>query len=179
MRTIIFAFLAFMVFVTQAMAFNWISGGGAKDTKANRVLAQSAIAASVTGTTSETTLATYTLPANVLGNNGALRVVWLVTTTNSANNKTLRMKFGNNSLHTSVLTTSTGARYQTDVRNRGTTDSQLSFGTGIYGASAGTLPTTSAISTTAPVVITITGQLANTGETITLEGYTIELLPGN
>src|SRR5688500_6060251 len=73
------------------------------------VLAQSAVAASHTGNTTETTLATVTVPANAIGANGRLRVTSLWSHTNSANSKTLRVRFGGaaGTIYTSLTVTTT------------------------------------------------------------------------
>src|SRR5213079_2421852 len=63
------------------------SGGGI-GLKAAGVLAQSAVAASVTGTLTETVLATIAIPAGAMGVNGAIRVTALWSYTNSADTKT-------------------------------------------------------------------------------------------
>lgn len=184
MRAIIFAVLALTVFATQSMAFNWVSGGGAKDTRAARVLVQSYVAASVTGTTDETTLATYTLPGGTMGPKGAIRIITLWSYTNSVNNKTFKANFGSVLFLNLVATASTSSLEPLPIiiRNRNSETSQVSrpsvATSSLLSGTVSTI-TTSSINTAINQTITITGQLANSGETITLEGYTIELLPGN
>lgn len=182
MRAIIFAVLALTVFATQSMAFSWVSDGGAKDTKAARVLAQSAVASAVTGTASETTLATYTLRGGTIGLNGTLRITPLFSFTNSANNKTFKVKLGSTAFSSITLTTFGGSMIPVHIRNRNSHVSQIGFapfGQTGYGVISSNPTLAGTIDTSVDQTITITGQLANTGETITLEGYTIELLPGN
>lgn len=65
------------------------------------------------------------------------------------------------------------------IRNRNANKSQISQNisspAGGFGSSASAF-ITAAIDTTVDQVIYISGQLANTGETVTLEGYSIEVI---
>lgn len=137
----------------------------------------------VTGTVNETTLATVTIPAGVMGISGGIeiRTVWSVT--NSANAKTLRVRFGGGAgtAYVSIgVTTSATVSDIHRIRNRGAANSQVSS----FASAAGSFTTTggaivtSSVDTTAAVDVVITGQLANSGETITLESYEVWLLPG-
>ena len=139
-----------------------------------QVLARSAVAVSHTGDVNETTLATVTVPAGILGISGSLRVTPLYTTTNSANNKTLRVDFGGTDYWSFVVTTSVSEVAQITIRNRAATNSQIG---GQLLTSSGFSFSTNAFVTSAVVSLTLTGQLANAGETVTLEGYTVEILP--
>jgi hypothetical protein len=145
------------------------------------VIGQSAVAQSVTGTTTETTLATITIPAGLMGANGRIEIETLWSFTNSANNKIMRTKFGGTSYSAVTATTRASFRTSAFVANRNATNSQVGgqnggIGTelGPYGTGTGS-PTTTAIDTTSAVNITLTAQLANTGETITLEAYSVKL----
>lgn len=144
-----------------------------------RVIGASGVAVPVTGTTSETSLAGITIPANAMGPNGILRITALFSYTNSANNKTLRYRFGNGLSGTifaaSVLTTTAATRLTQTIQNRNSASSQI--GGLVNGSLGGTSSAsiTGTIDTTASKTLTISGQLANTGETITLESYIVEL----
>lgn len=143
-----------------------------------RVLAQSGVAASVTGTTNETTLATITLPGGAMGINGGVRIHTLWSMTNNANNKTQKVKFGGTSILFYTLTSVAGNQTLTIYRNRGAANSQVGLAnssTGIGNTSSA--PTTSSIDTSADVTILITGQLATGTDTLTLEAYSVEVLP--
>ena len=59
-----------------------------------RVLAQSAVASSITGTLTKTALATVHVPAGAIGPNGRLRVSTQWTTTANTNSKTLTFELG-------------------------------------------------------------------------------------
>jgi len=141
------------------------------------VVGQSAVAVSHTGDANEFTFATVTVPAKSMGPNGRVRITTLWTHTNSANNKTLKIKFGSTTYKTIMDTASATDRFQVEIANRNATNSQVgsaSDGTG-FGASANAVVTSSE-DTTANVTITITGQLAAGAETVTLESYLVELM---
>lgn len=140
------------------------------------VIAQSAVASPITGTTTETTLATITVPANVMGANGRIEITTMWSTTNSANNKTLRVKFGSLTMQSIVMTTNASIQVTAIIANRNNTASQVASPNSSTGTGATTNAVqTASIDTTAAVTILITGQLANTGETITLEAYSVKL----
>jgi hypothetical protein len=138
--------------------------------------AQSAVAVPLTGTTNETTLATITIPAGALGANGQLILEALWTHTNSANSKTVRAKLGGSTLSTSVSTTSAAVVGRTRIANRNSASSQVAQA-GFTDGTTGTAPNTAAVDTSAETTLTITGQLASSGETLTLESYAVFLLP--
>lgn len=141
------------------------------------ILAQSGVAASVTGTLTETTLASVTIPGGMMGTNGSLRIKAKWTYTNSVNNKTIKSVFGGQAVTTGVRTTSTTEFLFYTIDNRGSLSSQMGPNTAIPSSSSlGTyFPLT--VDTSVDQTLTFTGTLANTGETITLEGYTVEVLP--
>lgn len=145
---------------------------------ANFVIAQSAVAASVTGTTNETTLATIAIPAGAMGANGQLRITALFSTTNSANNKILRANIGGTAFLATTVTAVASTSSLVMIRNRNSLASQVGFAPTIS-AGVGTSATavvTATVDMSVAQNLTITGQLANTGETITLEAYTVEIL---
>lgn len=159
----------------------WDVTAGEREFEAVRVLAQSAVAASAGANTDENVLATITIPAGAMGLNGALRVHMLWTYTNSGNNKTLKMYFGglSGTTYLSVVPTTT-ASFATikTIRNRGAANSQVGESDAAANSFTATTDavTTSAIDTTAVTTIVISGQKASSGETLTLEAYTVELL---
>ena len=136
-------------------------------------------ASSVTGTTTETTLATMTIPANAMGPNGQIEIIPLWSFTNSANTKTMRVKFGGTAFYTQTTTTTAVTQALIRITNRNSASSQV----GAPGVNAGVGNFTAAVITSAentasPVTLTITGQLTNTGETITLESYLVRVTYG-
>jgi hypothetical protein len=153
------------------------AGAFAIGLKSSGVLAQSAVPASVTGTTTETVLATITIPANAMGLNGAVRVTTQWSYTNSANTKTVIQRFAGATARTISLTATASRSDIFMIANRNAANSQVgsATGAGAYGTSSGT-STAFSVDTTQAQNITLTGTLANTSETITLESYTVEIL---
>jgi len=144
-------------------------------------MAKSNVASSITGTLTETSLATVNLPANTIGANGQVRIRAYWTCTNSANSKTLRIRFGTTGISSTAIasnavTTIASAMMLADVLNLNATNSQNTFAETARGSDGlvTTLFATSAIDTTVSENFYFTGQLANTGETITLVGYSVE-----
>lgn len=142
------------------------------------ILAQSATAQSVTGTTTETTLATITIPGGMMGANGKLRVSALFSMTNNANNKTPRIRLGGSETLAAPFASASAISLARTIANRGATNSQLSEpGTSTGFGTAGSAVVTTAVDTSVDQSLTITGQLAVGTDTLTLEGYTVEVLP--
>lgn len=155
---------------------NVAAGGGGTGLKSSGVLAQSAVPASVTGTVSETVLATIPIPAGAMGLNGVLRIAPIWSYTNSANNKVLRVYFGGVLLQSITRTTTASEDWFFTIRNRGAANSQVrSPGVTPQGGTATAVPTSS-VDTSVAQTLEFRGTLANTGETITLEAYIVELL---
>jgi hypothetical protein len=147
-----------------------------------RLLAASAVAASVTGTVNETALATVTIPGGAMGLNGGLHIHTTWSHTNSVNNKTLRARLGGiagTQYMTQVATTTASLSDFRRVRNRNSASSQVGA-TGAasvpYGATGAAI-VTSAVDMSASVDLVLSGQLASAGETITLENYEVWLVP--
>jgi len=145
-----------------------------------RMLGASAAASSVTGTLTETALATVTVPASSLGANGRIRIFALFSFTNSANSKIMRIRFGGiagDIFLTNTQTTNATLFCTKEFANRNATNSQVAFAQGQPGFAATTAAvTTGTQDTTVSKDVVISGLLANTGETITLESYTVEML---
>jgi hypothetical protein len=144
----------------------------------------SGVGASVSSGTAEVQLASIAVPAGAMGTTGALRILCFWSHTNSGNNKVLRVRFsgsGGTTFGTSTATTTVFTQSLTIIRNAGAANSQRSQSTGTfiipYGASAGAV-LTGAIDTSVATTVYISGQPATGGETITLEHYTVELIPG-
>lgn len=146
-----------------------------------QMLAMTGASNSVTGTVNETTLATYTVPANTVGANDALLIIPIWTYTNSANNKIMKIYLGGLSgtlyLNT-TFTTSALFQHIIMIRAANATNSQKGFNNGSQsgiGSSTGSIATSARDMTVAQDIV-FTGTLANTGETIALQGYMIALL---
>lgn len=160
---------------TTAGIFARINGVTIGPLRTGNLLANSVAAASVTGTLTETTLGNFTLPAGALATGGQLYVVQLWSHTNSAFNKTLRAKLGGTNFLLSVQTTNLSFQRLTPIYARGRT-SQVFYGSASstttgFGSSTGAV-STAAINLDADVAVILTGQLADIGDTITLEAFT-------
>lgn len=145
-----------------------------------RVLAASAVAASHTGNTTETALATIALPAGAMGPNGALRITAVLSYTNSANTKTLRFRLGGISgtaFADIPVTTTASLMTNRLIQNRNSQAAQVANAAsapGGFGTSTAS-PPVGAVNTAIAQDIVISGQLASAGETVTLESYIVEL----
>jgi hypothetical protein len=148
-----------------------------------RQIAHSAVAASHTGNTTETVLATISIPAGSMGPNGMLRVTTLWSMTNTANNKTFRVRLGGASGTQFLNQAIAQASYQDHrlIRNRNSQSSQICSPAGGmvggFGVTTGTLAS-GAVDTSAAQDLVLSAQLANSGETVTLESYTVEVCYG-
>lgn len=170
---------AMQAFAESYGAYNW-SSLGAFDVSAFRVLAASAVAVPLTGSTSETALATISIPAGAMGANGSLRIWTTWSVNNNANAKTGRIRLGgiSGTAHqTGQFVSSLAGNEVLLISNRNSQASQLSqqnstspFGTNGNGNNTGTDNTANALD------LVISGQLANSGDTITLERYIVEIL---
>lgn len=143
-----------------------------------QVLAQSAVQVSHTGNTSETTLADISIPAGTMGANDQLRITGMFTYTNSANTKTIKVKLDTTNFRTFAPTTTATLSFLTSISNRNSVSSQIGENAGqvapnVANANA---PITGAIDMSSTQSLKLTGQLANSGETVSLEWYRVELL---
>lgn len=143
-----------------------------------RVLAASGVAVSHTGDLNETTLATVTIPGGAMGPNGFIEIVSLWRFTGSVNAKTMRIKFGSATLWSNAQTTAANvfARDSRSLWNRNSQSSQVfNAGSAAFTTGGTSAVGTAAIDTSADVSLLFTGQLANSGETVALDGYVVRL----
>lgn len=147
------------------------------------VLARSAVQAPPgghTGNTTETALATITVPANVMGLDGSLCIGALFSNNNSGNNKTARIRYsaigGTNYGQVSQTTNLSHRFINARISNRNAANSQVGYlGTGSFVSASAVV--TSAVDTTASTTVVISGQLANSADNIALEQYQVVLEP--
>lgn len=166
---------------------HWVSNGTYWSPLGGEVtLAQSGSSVSLTGTITETVLATYTLPANLVAPWSTIEMFHTWSYTNSANSKTIRTKhcavgggITGDTYYSYASTTTATLQAFTAIRCNNSLSSQKGWGIGTTGPSGyGTISSTLRAFTrglTSASDINLTAQLANTGETITLVGYTIVL----
>lgn len=145
-------------------------------------LAASAAAISHTGGTNETALVSIAIPP--LGPKDHILVDLQWGYTNSGNNKTLRSRFHTEAgtsgtvVCTTVGTTTAADRDIFRGANRDAVNSQI-WGMATGGAvssSSGNVATS--VDTSVGAYLNITAQLANSGETITLDSYLVEIVRG-
>lgn len=138
-------------------------------------------AAILTGTLTETAVATVILP--VLSANSIIRVTVLWTLVNTtAGIKTMRIRLGGiaGTIHQAVGNAGTQAAYQGQsiIFNRGATNSQLSdvaASASSYSIHNGSV-VTGAIDTSVAQTLVITGQLPDITDSMQLQGYLVEVL---
>lgn len=147
-----------------------------------KVLGLSGTPISHTGNTDETILATVRVPGGSMGPHGMLRVTHFWSFTNSANNKSPRVRLGGIAgvaFGAPVHTANVQSHQQHSIANAGATNSQEYFiasNTTGFSASSGALAAASSIDTTVDQDLVITAQLALGSETLTLRRYLVELI---
>ena len=119
----------------------------------------------LTGTTSETTLLTITIPAALMGLIGRLNLLSFFALTNNANNKTLRAKIGANTVNVAGAASLAATGFNFWLLNLNSATAQRNNSS-----------TSFAIDTTVSMDLIITGQLANAADSMTLNTLTLELI---
>jgi hypothetical protein len=141
--------------------------------------------ASVTGTLTETLLVSVPIPANSLGPNGLARLTFTATNNNSANTKTINFKVAATAgisgaqVASSAQTTNVSTQFIVFFRNRGATNNngvRTLITAGPYGATINPAENLPVVDTTQNVVISITGVLTNVADSVTLVGWTLEIM---
>ena len=161
---------------TGVIATDATGGGAGRGYQSPGVVAQSGATATLTGSTSETTLATVVIPANAMGLNGVLRISVLWSYTNNANNKTLSLTFGGSLIATAVRTTTAVDEWLISLRNRNNQTAQVKAGASVPTPASTTALQTFTVNTAASQNLVFTGTLANAADSIVLQGYTVEVL---
>lgn len=143
------------------------------------VFAQSGTAASVGAVTTETTLATISFAGGEIGPNGWVMVLTQFSVNNNANSKNLRVRLGGAAgtiFYDYNATSVVGNTRITYIINSNSQSSQKnvtpsgnSTGLGQFTGSTAT----ATVNTAAAWDLVITGQKANSGDTITLEAYQV------
>lgn len=140
-----------------------------------------AASATHTGTTAETTLATITIPAGMMGANGCVGVEALWSFSGAGGNRTPRIRFGGQQAY-SVAATSTqlSGVIRRDILNRNAANSQVTASLSASGGPYGTVADVVrvfAVDTSAAVDITLTIALANAADSAILEAYQVIVWP--
>lgn len=148
-------------------------------TRPVEVLSASAVAVSCASTAVDETLASFTIPAGTLGVNSVLRFEPLWSYTNSANNKTLRLKIAGTTIYGVIRTTTEREGPLVILANRNSLSAQITPITGSYYAAATGAATTYTIDLSGNVTVEICGQRANSGDTLRLECYNVMHMVGD
>lgn len=126
----------------------------------------------VTGTTSETTLGTASVPGGVLGIDGSLEAVFALLATGTNGTKTLRVYFGSTLLGTLTLASSfsAAARLEVLLTNDGADDSQIaSIVLHRNGADPTVLLSTALEDSSGDLNLYVSAQLANGSDSVSLQ----------
>lgn len=132
----------------------------------------------LTGSTTETTVFTGIIPGGSIGPNGALEIHYLISGTNNANTKTMRIKLNGTTISAPVLLNQSSFKGHTMLSNRNSVSSQI-MGSGAAGSSgtafggSGGVVQTFSFNTAADITFTITLQLANSADSLNLESFTL------
>lgn len=160
-----------------------LDGSALTNLVANRLLTQSTADVTISGTTVETTLITYSVPANTLSTSNIIRVKGYIDYTNLAvsHTMTLRGKFGGTTIvapvYTSLDSNDAVGMFEFVIYGAGTTSSQE--GVMMLNTDQNNTPKnkfgkgTSAIDQTSSQTLLLTGQASNSGNNIILRNYSI------
>jgi hypothetical protein len=129
-----------------------------------------------TGSTTNNTLRTETIKGGQMGPNSSLRITHLWSYPNNANTKTVRLVVGGVTVIQSSFTTTGVFQAETVIRNRGAINAQSYVGGGYFGFSTGGAIATMAIDTSQDFTVVFTAQNGVGTDTITLEGYIVEII---
>ena len=119
----------------------------------------------LSGTTSETTMLTVSIPASLMNKRGRAMIYVLLSLTNNANAKTVKVKVGGATIVTVASTNQNLLGFSTWLLNLNSETSQKSNSVASF-----------TIDTTIANDLVITGQLANAGDTVTLTTVSLEII---
>lgn len=181
MKRLLSLALAWALILAAPLSFAQVSVDATKTGIAPAVymLAASAADVSAAADTAENVLATITIPGGTVKAGSSIRVWPLWTHTNSANNKTLRVRLGGigGTEYLTITATTTATTDRPILIRVITTGTQKGMAAAPVGFGSGAAIVTSSVNMAVDTTIVITGQKASAGETLTLNGYTVEVLP--
>ena len=145
------------------------------------VVGQSSVQQTVGATTSATVLASVLIPGGTMGANGRLRITALGGCNSNANSKTMQIyahtaaTTGGTYLHGASGTSIKFLHVNVDVGNQNNASSQR-FRTGLtYGGTGSSANGTSSVNTASDFYINFIFTKANSGDTLTLDEYCVEI----
>lgn len=132
---------------------------------------------SLTGTTAETTMLTIPVKGGLIGANGVLAIQPLWNANNNANSKTMRIKLGATTCYSYGTVNLLHQDAYINVRNISSESSQKTT-SGMAGGTGGTVNNYNSTSTDTSVDfnIVVTGQLANSADTMAIQAFLITVL---
>ncbi len=142
-------------------------------------MSSSAAAVSCAATGIDEILASFTIPAGILGPNSTLQIEPLWTFASSANNKILKVKIGSSTVYSATRPTSVKEAPLIVLANRNSLVSQIQPYDNNYVISGASVPATYAVDFSVNVTVQITGQRANAGDSLTLEYYRVQHFVGD
>jgi hypothetical protein len=135
------------------------------------VLSSYAVAVSCVSTGTDETLASFVIPAGILGPNSILQITPLWTFPSTGNNKTIKVKVGGITIYSATRTTSTKEAPLVVLANRNSLTSQIvPYDSNYFTAGSSSVLTTS-IDMSNAVTVELVAQRANASETLSLEYY--------
>jgi hypothetical protein len=158
--------------VETALIFNGNAENLPAVSKPVEMLANSAIAASCTSTSTDEVLASFTIAAGILGVNSILQIEPLWTFVSSANNKICKVKIGGVTVYTATRTTSVKEAPMIVLANRNSLTSQIQPYDNTYVTAGSSMPATYSINFSVNVTVEITGQRA-ASDVLKLEYYRV------
>jgi len=119
----------------------------------------------LTGTTSETTMLTVSIPASLMNKRGRANVIVQLSLTNNANAKTVRVKIGGQQVAAITSTNQSLSAFSSWLLNLNSETSQKSNSIASF-----------TVDTTIANDLVITGQLANAADSMTLNTLSLEII---
>lgn len=136
-----------------------------------------AASATLTGSTAETLAYSLTIPGGLIGPDGVLQVIPLVSLTNNANTKTVTVKLDTTTVFTVTgLASSSGAQQVVLVRNVGSEAVQRTLSGGSSGVGTSTSLLSTTVDTSADVTLNVYIKLSNAADSIALEDCLVFLM---
>lgn len=146
-------------------------------------LASTGVITTVTGTTAETALYTVAIPDGIMGPNSAMRIEPVWSFTNSVNNKIIRIRIGatiaGSFVHERTRTAASLESPLIVLANRGVRNVQANSYTAVgnyVNNSTGVVGALGVDFAAAGLNLYVTGQLANTSESISMEALMVSVL---
>jgi hypothetical protein len=154
---------------------NYIDGTGLPSIPTATLVAAVGSNSAYTQATTAVTLASATVPANAMGDFGAVELATLTSTNSTAGAKTVSGRFGGSVFMTGAVTTSTALETRKKVRNRGIANTQIVHPDFTIGAASSVVVTQLAVNTAAAVTVAVTGTIAVATDVFVLEAFTLKL----